>query len=66
MVGYRSFPYQTASLEDSSQAGTLDVAAKFNVPLSINGKVFVASQSRLTAYGTVTVSLKYGGMLLVK
>jgi hypothetical protein len=39
---------------DSNQAGsrdTLDFAAKFSVPLVINGKVFVASMSQLTIYG---------------
>ena len=44
----------TNVLYDSNQAGsrdTLDYAAKFSVPLVINGKVFVASQSGLTVYG---------------
>jgi hypothetical protein len=39
---------------DSNQAGardTLDFAAKFSVPLVINGKVFVVSISQLTVYG---------------
>jgi hypothetical protein len=39
---------------DSNQAGTrdtLDFAAKFSVPLVVNGKVFVTSVSQLTAYG---------------
>jgi hypothetical protein len=39
---------------NSNQAGTrdaLDFAAKFNVPLVANGKVFIASESMLTAYG---------------
>jgi hypothetical protein len=39
---------------ESNQAGardTLDFAAKFSVPLVINGKVFVASLSQLTVYG---------------
>jgi hypothetical protein len=39
---------------DSSQAGprdTLDFAAKFSVPLVINGKVYVSSISQLTVYG---------------
>jgi hypothetical protein len=38
----------------SDQAGTrdtLDIAAKFSVPLVVNGKVFVASEGRLTIYG---------------
>ena len=30
---------------------TLDIAAKFNIPLVANGKVYVASVSQLTAYG---------------
>jgi hypothetical protein len=41
-------------LYDSNQAGsrdTLDFAAKFSVPLVVNGKVFVASMSQLTVYG---------------
>ena len=41
-------------LYDSNEAGsrdTLDFAAKFTIPLVANGKVFVASQSHLTAYG---------------
>jgi hypothetical protein len=39
---------------NSDQAGlrdTLDFAAKFNVPLVANGKVFVASENQLTIYG---------------
>ena len=41
-------------LYDSNQAGgrdTLDAAAKFAVPLVANGKVFVAGQTQLIAYG---------------
>ena len=41
-------------LYDSGQAGgrdTLDWATKFSVPLVANGKVFVAGQSQLTAFG---------------
>ena len=41
-------------LYDSAQAGsrdTLDVEAKFTVPLVANGKVFVAGETRLTAFG---------------
>jgi hypothetical protein len=40
-------------LYNSDQAGsrdTLDVAAKFSIPLVMNGKVFVASEGRLTIY----------------
>lgn len=39
---------------NSDQAGTLDTmdyAAKFNVPLVANGKVFVAGENQLTVYG---------------
>jgi hypothetical protein len=41
-------------LYDSSQAGsrdTLDFASKFSIPLVANGKVFVAGQTQLIAYG---------------
>jgi chitodextrinase len=41
-------------LYNSDQAGTrdrLDVAAKFSIPLVMNGKVFVASEGKLTVYG---------------
>jgi outer membrane protein assembly factor BamB len=41
-------------LYNSDQAGTrdtLDVAAKYSVPLVANGKVFVGSMSQLTVYG---------------
>ena len=41
-------------LYDSTEAGTrdtMDFAAKFSIPLVANGKVFVGSQSELTAYG---------------
>jgi len=39
---------------NSSQAGsrdTMDDAAKFSIPLVVNGKVFIAGQTQLTAYG---------------
>jgi hypothetical protein len=41
-------------LYSSDQAGTrdaLDFAAKFSVPLVVNGKVFVSTIGRLTIYG---------------
>ena len=41
-------------LYDSSQAGsrdTLDNAVKFSIPLVANGKVFIAGQTQLTAFG---------------
>ncbi len=44
----------TDELYDSNESGsrdTLDFAAKFSIPLVANGKVFVSSQSQLTAYG---------------
>jgi hypothetical protein len=36
---------------NQSSRDTLDVAAKFSIPLVVSGKVFVASQSQLTVYG---------------
>jgi hypothetical protein len=44
----------STELYDSSQAGTrdtMDLASKFSIPLIANGKVFVAGQTQLTAYG---------------
>ena len=43
-----------SELYNSSQSGsrdTLDIAAKFTVPLIANGRVFIGSNSQLTAYG---------------
>ena len=43
-------------LYNSNQAGTrdsLDIAAKFNIPLVANGKVFIASRGALTVYGLI-------------
>jgi hypothetical protein len=52
------FAYDPANLANllynSSQAGsrdTMDVAAKFSIPLVANGKVFVVGVSQLTVYG---------------
>jgi hypothetical protein len=43
----------TVELYNSAQSGDdgLDIAAKFNVPIIANGKVFVGSLARLTVYG---------------
>jgi phosphodiesterase/alkaline phosphatase D-like protein len=44
----------TFELYNSDQSGardTLDIAAKFAIPLVVNGKVFVSSNSQLTVYG---------------
>jgi len=44
----------TVELYNSSQAGTrdtLDAAAKFSLPLIVNGRVYVATEGRLTIYG---------------
>jgi hypothetical protein len=41
-------------LYNSNQAGsrdTMDIASKFTSPVVVNGKVFVASDSKLTIYG---------------
>ena len=41
-------------LYDTTQAGsrdTMDYPAKFSVPLVANGKVFIAGQTQLIAYG---------------
>ena len=55
------FAYDPANLGNiyysSSQAGArdlLDAAAKFNVPLVANGKVYVVAVSHLTAFGGIT------------
>ena len=52
------FAYDATNLHNelynSSHAGTrdtLDFAAKFSIPLIANGKVFVAGQTQLVAYG---------------
>jgi hypothetical protein len=45
----------THELYNSDQAAgardQLDVAAKFSIPLVINGRVYVASEGKLTIYG---------------
>ena len=49
-----ALPGLSTVLYDSNQAGsrdTLDFAAKFSVPLVVNGKVFVAAMSQLTVFG---------------
>jgi hypothetical protein len=41
-------------LYDSTESGsrdTMDLAAKFSIPLVANGKVFIGSQTKLTVYG---------------
>ena len=41
-------------LYNSSQAGSrdaLDIAAKFNIPLVANGKVYVVTNGQMVAYG---------------
>jgi hypothetical protein len=41
-------------LYNSDQAGSrdaLDAAAKFSIPVVVNGKVFVATEGRLTIFG---------------
>ena len=46
----------TVQLYASDQSGsrdTLDYAAKFSVPVVVNGKVFVTSMSKLTIYGFI-------------
>jgi hypothetical protein len=52
------FAYDASNLSDelydtneSGSRDTMDRASKFNIPLVANGKVFIASQSKLTAYG---------------
>jgi hypothetical protein len=52
------FAYDATNLSrvlySSSQSGnrdTLDNAAKFSIPLIANGKVFIAGQTQLTAFG---------------
>jgi hypothetical protein len=52
----RAYDASNLSFEiyNSDQAGTrdtLDIAAKFAIPLVVNGKVYVASNSQLTVYG---------------
>jgi len=54
--GLRAYDARNLAVQlyNSDQAGsrdTLDVAAKFSVPLVANGKVFVGSMSQLTVYG---------------
>jgi fibronectin type 3 domain-containing protein len=52
----RAYDASNVAIEiyNSDQAGTrdtLDTAAKFSIPLVVNGKVFVASEGKLTVYG---------------
>jgi hypothetical protein len=49
-----ALPNLSNVLYDSNQAGSrdaFDFAAKFSVPLVVNGKVFVASMTQLTVFG---------------
>jgi hypothetical protein len=46
-----SLATQLYASDEAGSRDTLDYAAKFSVPLVVNGKVFVASMSRLTTYG---------------
>ena len=54
--GLRAYDASNLAVQyyNSDQAGTrdtLDVAAKFSVPLVANGKVYVGSMTQLTVYG---------------
>jgi chitodextrinase len=54
--GLRAYDANNLAVElyNSDQAGTrdtLDIAAKFSVPLVANGKVYIGSMNNLTAYG---------------
>jgi chitodextrinase len=43
--------FEIYNSDQAAARDALDVAAKFSIPLVVNGKVFVSSEGRLTVYG---------------